>query len=196
MLNLVAKSTREKGEKNYKLLWSVQYICESDNHTFVPEHIHKLRKKQSHGDRDRDWRSTRWHQALSGLTSDCHLLWCNNSFLWAMLTTCVCEQQGKLTQALLCLPGGKLTKGEEHSGRRENRSHTCYFVTDRCHMSLPALRGNGGWGSATNRGQQRASDMIHPSKAESWSSGSNSQRIQTVWICMSSHKCPPNPPMK
>ncbi len=60
---------------------------------------------------------------------------------------------------------GTLTKGEVQSGRRKNHSHTCYVVIDSCHMSIPALRGNGGGGSVTNRGQQRASEPTRPSEA-------------------------------
>lgn len=102
-------------------------------------------------------RSIRWQQALSDLTSDCHLLWRNNSFLWALLTTCVCQQQGKLTQAVLCVPGGEnWQKERSSSGSGKNHSHTCYAVIDSCHMSIPALTAWEQWVRLSR--QQRAAE--------------------------------------
>lgn len=60
MLNLVAKSKREKGEKNYKLLGKARCICGYNtsqcNCTFVLEHMYKLRRKKSYSDRERERR--------------------------------------------------------------------------------------------------------------------------------------------
>lgn len=75
----------------------------------------------------------------SRLTSDCRLLWSNNSFLRAALTTRACQQQGKLTRAslLFCLtPAGRLTKATESSGKKGRITRTpVSALTDSCHMS-------------------------------------------------------------
>lgn len=153
--------------------------------------------KKSDRDGERAWNrwSIRWQQPLSELTSDCHLLWWNNSFLWATLTTCVCQQQGKLTQALLCLLYARSgTDKGNGAGVGEGRiTHTpVNAVIDSCHMSVPALRGHSGWGSVTNRGQQRASELICPIEV-----GQKNALPQIHWQSTPSrstppHKCPLN----
>lgn len=100
-------------------------------------------------------------QPSSQLTSDCRLLWSNNSFRRAR----ACQQQGKLTRAslLFCLtPAGRLTKATESSGKKGRITRTpVSALTDSCHMSgylrccAAALRGPPV--DAANRGQQRAS---------------------------------------
>lgn len=107
-------------------------------------------------------------QPSSRLTSDCRLLWRNNSFLRAALTTRACQQQGKLTRAslLFCLtPAGRLTKATESSGKKGRITRApVSALTDSCHMSgylrcrTAALRGPpGAADEAADRGQQRAS---------------------------------------
>lgn len=141
-------------------------------------------------DREKAWSrwSIRYRQPLWELTSDCHLLWLNNTFYVGRandLLSSTGEINPSLTLSVLML-GGKSDKGNGAEWEKEESLTHLLTWWSTAAICLYLRRLRDGRGPLTNRGQQSASKPTRPVRWKTRPPGSQHSTIHAVY--MSPHK--------